>query len=272
MNLVKSLGRVVLAFTIVLLVQVNIYAQDTKPVYIMVTMTKVEKGKGAEYEELIKTYGAKMFNERVKSGELQSWALYSVGMRSDMSDEYNYVSVAASTNIKGLMEPKMSANEMMKQLMPGATQDMIDDIGPKYNAIRTILGSMILVNVDGLAATDRKFYEVNYMQVPSGKEAEYVTLEKDVYKPLHKERMAKGEITGWGLYSVVYPYSDMRGFNYVTANAFNDWEKMLTSDYGATYKKVFPKGDLAKVSAQTNAARKMYKTETWRLITRVEGK
>jgi hypothetical protein len=272
MNFIKVLGRVALASTLVLLVQINIYAQDTKPTYIMVTLTKVEKGKGADYEELIKTYGAKMFNERVKSGELESWALYSVGMRTDMSDEYNYVSVAASKNLKGLMEPQMTAPDMMKKIMPGATQDMLDDIGPKYNAVRTILGSMILVNLDGLQATDRKFYEVNYMQVPAGKEAEYVALEKDIYKPLHKERMAKGEITGWGLYAVAYPYSDMRGFNYVTANAFNDWEKMLTSDYAAAYKKVFPKGDMAKVNAQTGAARKMYKTETWRLITRVEGK
>jgi hypothetical protein len=271
MSYIKALGRVALAFSFILIVQLNVLAQE-KPTYIMVNLVKVEKGKGADYEELIKNYGSKLFNERIKSGELESWALYSVGMRTDMTDEYNYVTVAASKNLKGLMEPQQTAPELMKKMMPGTPEDMINSLPDRYNAVRTILGSMVLVNLDGLQATDRKYYEINYMQVPAGKEAEYVALEKDTYKPLHKERMAKGEITGWGLYAVVYPYSDMRGFNYVTANAFNDWEKMLTSDYGATYKKVFPKGDLAKVNAQTGAARKMYKTETWRLITRVDGK
>jgi hypothetical protein len=271
MKFILNTGRVALGLFFILILQLNIAAQE-KPTYVLVTMIKSEPGKGGDYEKLINSYGARMFNERIKSGELATWALYSVGMRSDLTDDYNYVSVATSTNIKGLMEPSKGPMEIFKQIMPGATQDMLEAIGPQYNAVRKVVGQVMLVNLDGLTPTDRKFYEINYMQVPAGKEAEYVALEKDVYKPLHKERMAKGEITGWGLYSVAYPYSDMRGFNYVTANAFNDWEKMLTSDYGAAYKKVFPKGDMAKVSAQTGAARKMYKTETWRLITRVDGK
>ncbi|HSF45269.1 MAG TPA: hypothetical protein VLA58_04640 [Chitinophagaceae bacterium] len=156
--------------------------------------------------------------------------------------------------------------------MPGATEEMLDAIGPQYEAVRSVKGQVVMVNLDGLTPTDRKFYEVNYMQTPLGKEEDYVKLEKEVYKPIHKERMATGDITGWGLYAVVYPYSDSRGFNFVTANAFNNWEKMLTSDYAAAFKKAHPKGDLAKVNAQTGAARTMHKTETWRLITRVDGK
>lgn len=271
MSFIKALGRVALAFTFIFIVQLNVVAQD-KPTYVLVTMIKSEPGKGGDYEKLINSYGARMFNERIKSGELATWALYSVGMRSDLNDDYDYVSVATSTNIKGLMEPAKGPMEIFKQIMPGATQDMLDAIGPQYNAVRKIVGQVVLVNLDGLQATDRKFYEVNYMQTPPGKEDAYVKLEKEIYKPLHKERMANGDITGWGLYSVVYPYSDSRGFNFVTANAFNNWEKMLTSDYSAAFKKAHPKGDMAKVSAETGAARKMSKTETWRLITRVEGK
>ncbi len=267
MNFVKSLGRVALAITIVFFVQLNVTAQD-KPVYAMVTYIKADRGKGGDYLDLIKNYGSRMFQERVNSGEILSWALYSVGMSTNAEDGYNFVGVAMSNSVGSFMEPKTSPQEFMKKLMPGASDKAIQETLDKYGQVRVIESQLITQMIDGLPNDgSAKYYEINYMKVPDGKGAEYVALEKDIYKPLHKERVTKGEITTWSLWGAPYPYSDSRPYNYVTANGFSNWDKMMNSDYGDTYKKVFPKGDMAKVNAQTGAARKMVKTEIWRLET-----
>jgi hypothetical protein len=72
MSIIKALGRVAFAFTFIFIVQLNITAQQ-KPTYVLVTMIKTEPGKSGDYEKLINSYGARMFNERIKSGELATW-------------------------------------------------------------------------------------------------------------------------------------------------------------------------------------------------------
>jgi hypothetical protein len=272
MNSLKSLGRVASALILVLVLQLNVIAQD-KPVYAMVTYIKADRGKGGDYLDLTKNFGSKLFQDRVNSGEILSWALYSVNMTTNPEDGYNFVGVTMSNNVSGFIEPKTSPQDVMKKLMPGATDKMIQENLDKYGQVRVIQSTLITQMLDGLPNDgSAKYYEINYMKVPDGKDAEYVALEKDTYKPLHKERVAKGEITTWSLWGTPFPYSDARPYNYVTANGFSDWDKMMSSNYGETYKKVFPKGDMAKVNAQTGAARKMVKTEVWKLENRTTAK
>jgi hypothetical protein len=267
MKFITNGGRVALAVILILIMQFNIVAQD-KPMYALVTYIKADRGKGGDYLDLIKNYGSKMFQERVNNGEILSWALYSVRMSTNPEDGYNFVGVSMSNTISGFMEPKTSPQDFMKKLMPGATNKAIQETLDKYGQIRVIQSHLITQMLDGLPNDgSAKYYEINYMKVPDGKEAEYVALEKDTYKPMHKERVAKGEITTWSLWGTPFPYSDMRPFNYVTANGFTNWDKMMNSSYSDTYKKVFPKGDMAKLGAQTTAARKMVKTEVWELET-----
>lgn len=271
MNCIKALRIFALSICLMFCLKIAAIAQD-KPVYVMINYIKTDRGKGGEYVDLIKNYGSKMFQSRVNSGELISWTLYSVGMSTDDEDDYDYVGVAASNSVKNLMEPSSSPMESMKKLMPGATDQMITDVLDTYGKVRVIKNGVILQTMDNIPSTGtRKTVEINYMKVPTGKEAEYLKLEQEIYKPLHQERIKNGEITGWGVHAVVYPWSDSRPYNYITSNAFSDWDKMMSSNYTNTYKKVFPKGDMAKLNAQTAAARSMYKTEVWNQVIRVDA-
>jgi hypothetical protein len=265
MSFVKMLGRVASGLILVFILQLTVIAQD-KPVYAMVAYIKADRGKGGDYLELTKNYGQKLFQDRVNSGEILSWALYSVNMTTNPEDGYNFVGVTMSNSVGNFIEPKTNPQEFMKKLMPGLSDNAIQETLDKYGEVRVIQSALITQMIDGLPNDgSAKYYEINYMKVPDGKDAEYVALERDIYKPLHKERVAKGEITTWSLWGTPYPYSDARPYNYVTANGFSNWDKMFSSNYGETYKKVFPKGDMAKVNAQTGAARKMVKTEVWKL-------
>jgi hypothetical protein len=201
-----------------------------------------------------------MFQEQVNNGE--SWALLSKYVPNS-EDGYNFVGVGMSNTISGLTEPKTRPQEFMKKLMPGASDKAIQETLDKYGEVRVIESQLITQFIDGLPNDgSAKYYEINYMKVPDGKNAEYIALEKDIYKPLHLERVTKGEINTWSLWGTPYPYSEARPYNFVTANGFSSWDKMMSTNYTETYKKVFPKGDMAKVNAQTGAAARWSKQKS----------
>lgn len=243
-----------------------------KPVYLMMNFIKVDRNKSQAYIDLIKNYGSKVWQARVNSGELISWTMYSVAMTTDGQEDYNFVGIASANSVKNLMEASTPPKDLLKAAMPGATDKMIQDVLDSYGEVREVRNAVILKMVDHIAPkVPRKTMEVNFMAIAPGKTAEYVRLETEVFKPVHEERIKAGEITGWGLYEVAYPWSDTRPYSYITTNGFNDWDKMINSDYGGAYKKAFPKGDLNKLWAQTLAARSMYKTEIWNFVTRVDA-
>jgi hypothetical protein len=47
-----------------------------------------------------------------------------------------------------------------------------------------------------------KYLEVDYMKVQPGKHSDYVRVEHEIWKPLHQERIGKGELRSWGLYGL----------------------------------------------------------------------
>jgi hypothetical protein len=270
MNCIKAFKVLALSLSIIFCLTAAAIGQD-KPVYVLINYIKTDRNKGGAYVELIKNYGSKIFQTRVNSGEILSWSLYAVGMSTEDSEDYNFVGVTSSNSVKGLMESAVVPLETLKKLMPGTPDKMMTDVLATYGEVRQIKNGVILKLQDFIPSTaTRKTLEVNYMKVPAGKDADYLKLEKEIFKPLHQERVNNGQITSWGCYAVMYPWSDSRPYNYITTNGFNDWDKMMSTDYAATYKKVFPKGDMTKLGAQTSAARSMYKTEVWSFVTRVD--
>ena len=103
---------------------------------------------------------------------------------------------------------------------------------------------------------------MNFMKATPGKENEYVRQEKEIYKPIHQEFINNGNRTGWGFSQLIVPVAEASKYNYVTSNAFADWDKsysLTIEDYHKTYDKLFPK------TTSPESARKIVKTEVWKL-------
>jgi len=257
-----------------LFTQMESIAQNNQPVYALVTQIKVDRNKSAQYEELVKTYGAKVFKDRIERGEITAYTLYSVGMSTDNSDDYNYVSVATGNNVSTLMEPAISPIEIMKKTMPGVTQQMLDEVGPKYAVVRELKNNMLLRWVEGVPqvnGTERKFFQIRFVKAKPGREAEYVKMLKDVTKPVIEGRTSGGEVNGWSVSETVFPTSEGSSFNMVSALSFSSWEKLTASNYNSSFLKAFPKGDPAKSQAQFRDVRTVTREEVWKQVLRVDN-
>lgn len=137
----------------------------------------------------------------------------------------------------------------------------------------TILVAWIVVGIPGIPVFAQSdvpvsYLKVDYMKVAPGKTAEYLDVEKTIWKPIHRERVKAGKITGWYLYSVMYPAGTSAEYNYVTVSIFDKFtqteeeypqEHLKMAHPGVTDKK------MDEMMARTIAARELVRSELWQL-------
>lgn len=132
-----------------------------------------------------------------------------------------------------------------------------------------ILFLSVLICSPTLLAQDQSpstiYVEVDYMKAKSG---EYVALEKDIWKALHQERIKNGDIVGWYLYSVRFPYGEGVKYDYVTVTIYDDLAKLEEpyKDFEAWVKKVHPDMDVNKLNEKTSASRDLVWGEVFTII------
>ncbi len=250
--------KLLLMLVVFVLGYTQINAQS-KPVYYLVTYYKTDKDKTDEYLNLIKNYASKIWKEKIKAGDVSAYALYSVVATSD-DEGYNLISLQASNSINDFT--KSNTMELFKKGMPGIDEKTLNAITKNFTSIRTSIKTEIYRQVDGIPSGFQPYYEMNFMKATPGKENEYVRQEKEIYKPIHQEFINNGNRTGWGFSQLVVPVAEASKYNYVTSNAFADWDKsysLTIEDYHKTYDKLFPK------TTSPESARKIVKTEVWKL-------
>lgn len=103
------------------------------------------------------------------------------------------------------------------------------------------------------------FATVDYMKVKPGFEDKYVDLEKNVWKPLHQERINQGKIIGWILFRVLYTgTSDL--YNYVTVTVFDNPANLENSWAGVDSPKILAGKDIDKLYKETLNCRDLVKS------------
>lgn len=232
---------------------------QSKPVYYLVTYYKTDKDKTDEYISLVKNHASKIWKEKVKAGDVTAYALYSVVTTSD-DEGYNLISLQAANSINDFS--KSNTMDLMKKAMPGIDEKSLSALAKSYTSLRTPVKTEIFKMIDGIPSEFQPYYELNFMKATAGKENEYVRQEKEIYKPIHQEFIKNGNRTGWGFSQLIVPVADGSKYNYVTSNAFADWDKsysLTIDDYYKTYEKLFPKTTVPE------SVRKMVKTEIWKL-------
>ncbi len=108
---------------------------------------------------------------------------------------------------------------------------------------------------------------VSFMRVPPGGAAEYQRLEREVWRPIHEERIRSGEMVGWDLYSVRFPGGVEQPYTHVTVDTYGSLADLDRSG-AAAVARVYPTRPLGELLAEANATRERVRTELW---TRLES-
>lgn len=263
----KSFKHFVLFALPLLFVYNGAQAQTNQTVYVGVNYIKVTQGKGSVYNDLLNTYSTRINEDYFKAGKILGWYVNYVLMPTGTSTDYDMTIVTVTTDMSLLVDDTTSIRGRFKKVLPGASDETIQMIFDAYAGSRTLVKKEIYSFVDGvnLSSNPSKYAQVDFMKATSGKESDYVKMEKDIYKPMHTEMVKQGKKDDWGFYALEMPYSSVGAYDYLTANFFTSLNQSNGVNYSETFKKVFPKMDMTAVWTQTNNVRKIVRSEIWKL-------
>lgn len=131
-----------------------------------------------------------------------------------------------------------------------------------------LLAVLSCVGAAPVLAQDR-FAAVDYMKVAPGQDNAYLQLEQKTWKPVHEARVKAGNVAGWYLYQVLSPSGTEVHHNYVTVAIYNNFEAMENPFPDALFTKVHPGVNMADFIKNTNSARDLVRSETWRWVEQI---
>ena len=110
------------------------------------------------------------------------------------------------------------------------------------------------------------YVQVDYMKPNAIPADAYVNMEREIWKPIHRERIKAGEILGWYLFALQYPGGSGQDYNYMTVTIFSrelgvDEPTIAFEDI---IRNVHPDKTPSQVEANAELVRKLIKSEVWK--------
>ena len=94
---------------------------------------------------------------------------------------------------------------------------------------------------------------------------DYQSVETDIWKPIHQERVDQGKINSWALYWVMY--GDRSTCDYYTVTSYLGQEQLNANpSFEAVFQAVHKDKNVMKAMARTWASRQHVATELWVLV------
>lgn len=263
---------IVLTLFLSLHIRLSAQTNNQQPVYFSISYLKVHPGKNERYMELVKKYGEKINQYFYKNGYILGWYLHEIVMPSGSAKEYDYAAVNVSTHLAELLDDTISIRNVFKKVFPGMSNKMMDTIFSQYTEARSVVKREIYTGVVELNsdAPTTRYVSLDFMKVAPGKDSAYVKMEKEVWLPIHKERMKLGIIKDWGLYEKIMPYDSRSDFDYVTGQFFDDINSLVDAKYMEAFTKAYPGQDPGKFMQNTEDNRKLVRNELWKVVDYVD--
>lgn len=251
-------------FTFIILGQS--FSQTQENAYLQIDYLKAHVGQAENFEKLVTNEWKAIYNEQIDTAKITGWYFYKVQYPGGASGDYNYVIITSYNNLN----PVLSINDEIDSQLPFSSSKQnvhSERLGAKQYSELWKTESEIM----SISETEAgKIMVMNYMQVTPGKEAEYLTLENDMARPLHEERISKGEMHSWRTFSLIQPGGVGYGYNFATADFF---ENLSDIEFGFTnelIKSVMPGTNITEMFDAIYATREIKKYELWVLIDHLE--
>lgn len=235
----------------------TVFAQSTT--YLKFDYIQVSEENSEAYLQLIDEVWQPLQQMRVDAGEIEEWHLYRVAYPGGEDGAYNYVMVTTVTNLKQLesdegITSRISDREMQRTF--SLRDREFSEIWKREN----------LVDSPSNGSKPARYVTMDYMDVAPGKDFDYMMLEDDVAKPIHRERIKQDQMRNWEVYSLVIPGGTEYGYNFATGNYFDELSHIEFGFTEEVVKQALPGTDLPELFNLIFDTRDMVKHELWELM------
>lgn len=215
--------------------------------FLVFDFMKVADNQDANYWET-ETFWEKIHAERLKSGQIKGWDLWSLKQDKD-EKTYQYVTVTIYNNAVSAMDQGqiMEAAQRAYPLISDVDLDSIIQEGLKF---REISKRMFLTRI---AATKDDFkmdlgtvMRMNFMDALPGEYNAYEQVEKELFLPIHQQNIDDGKIGHWAFTRVLLPAGSKVKTSHITFDMFKNL-KQYSKFYKSDNKKKLDAATAAKV-------------------------
>ena len=110
--------------------------QLKSPKFVEVDYMKAEPGKGSDYVHMEQDVWKQVHQQRIKNGQVKSWALYGLRFPSGADEKYDYITVNTYDHFAQLESPYAGVGQMFTKLHP----DMkVEDFARQTQSARKIV-------------------------------------------------------------------------------------------------------------------------------------
>ena len=237
---------------------------DQKSLYAVTDYLKVKPENINSYLELEQNIWKPMHAERVRLGIIIGWYLYAINF-TGTNNEYNYVTIVVYDNIDNLEHPWSTG--IPATVHPDKeVVDILKESNVVCSRVRSEMYERITSAPDRPMEKPSPYVQVNYMRVPQGRSDDYERIEREVWQPIHEELVRREKISGWGLWSLVYPRGDELAYQYLTLDGVPKFSDLFGLNYSEVFETVHPEMSNQEISEVTNQSRATARTELWELI------
>ena len=254
--------QIALATCLSLLISVSVIGQTEENAYLNIDYLKVEAEDHDEFEKLVQEEWKSVYKNEHSTDKLNGWYFYRVGYPGGHYSSYNYVIVTTYKDPNTLVRVSDAIKKHVENTNSRLLERTIGLATHQFSELwKTVAG---IYNGENQKLSE--FVVMNFMMVKPGKEAEYITLENDMARPLHEARVEDGSMHSWRTYSLIQPGGLSYSYNFVTADHY---EEMNHIEFGFTnelIKSVMPGTDINEMFDAIYATRDIVKSEMWQLV------
>lgn len=135
-----------------------------------------------------------------------------------------------------------------------------------FSCLAFVLLCLFMVPLSALLAQGNPVMEITYMRVPPGGEENYISLEHDIWKPIHQKRLEENCLLGWYVLQVELPRGVEADYNFVVINIFPSIADLDNPFTGVIWADIHPHLNASSLTEKTLQAREVVRTEIFELI------
>jgi hypothetical protein len=252
-----------------LMVPYSASCQNDDRIYVQASFMKVKPGMYDEYVKLEREIWKPIHQERIKQGKITGWGFQEVIFPAGTDREYDFVVVNLVKGWKNIETMWDGIDEIAKKVLNKEQLVRMDKTEQTRDMIRVELWAvedMVFRNANDGAPY--KYMSIGYKDVPFGfgKWAEYTSMEKELAKPLHQQKINAGKMAGWSLEWLAWPYDVTKPGSVITIDFFDKWEDLQGSTFWEDLKKMHPNMDNDYLRRRVIESSKFYRNELRRLV------
>ena len=228
----------VVLFIALTLFGLTIKAQEE--LYLVFEFMKVDNEQMAAYDET-ETFWEKIQQQRVKSGDIIGWDLWSLQPGGEMQD-FQYLTVSLYNDPVKMMDGSSWENlwERAKAAYPNMTEE---DITAKINGSAKTRDLAVQIFAHEIATTTGSspnemvlgtVAQIDMMKVALEHYNTYENAEEKVFQPLHQKAVDSEEKLSWGLIRFINPIGSDTYASHMTVSMFKNYKQALNQNINYT--------------------------------------